>query len=179
MDFNIVTAVQERMGFAPFEKIDPNDASNRAGLPGTSRYYEQSATLAVLAGLYRYGSDKDGALALAQPDHDTLLTTILHGQEMEISLALSNFWPHPYQETIPLMNKIAVAALDILHEQAMDNNVRKILVSQRHNILMYLPPEMQLGKTLKDNSMDDRTNKMEGPVSDLMHFFEKVFTGGE
>jgi hypothetical protein len=45
------------MGFAPFEKIDPNDASNRKPLPGTSGYYEQSVTLAVLAGLYRYGSD--------------------------------------------------------------------------------------------------------------------------
>src|ERR1035438_192774 len=100
MDFNIVTAVQERMGFAPFEKIDPNDASIREGSPGTSRYYEQSVTLAVLAGLYRYGSDKEGALAMAQPDRGTLLTTILHGQEEKIALGLSHYWPHPYQETI-------------------------------------------------------------------------------
>jgi hypothetical protein len=98
------------------------------------------------------------------------------------------------------MKKIAVTAVDILHEQAAGNNaggpaagsnaadaggnnetatIQKILVSQRHNILTYLPPEMQLGKALQDNSMDDRTNKMEGPVSDLMHFFEKVFAGGE
>ena len=118
MSFNIVTAVQERMGFAPFEKIDPNDASNRKPLQGTSRYYEQSATLAVLAGLYRYGSHMDGAVALSQPDHDQLLTTILHGQETKISLALSKFWPHPYQDTIPFMKKIADAAVDVLHEQA-------------------------------------------------------------
>jgi hypothetical protein len=173
MNFNIVTAVQERMGFAPFERIDPNDTRNRKPLPGTSGYYEQSATLAVLAGLYRYGSDVEGALS--QPDPDHLLTTILHGQETRISLALSRYWPHPYQETIPFMRKIAVTAVTVLQEQAAGSDIQKILLSQRHNILAYLPPDMQVGKALQDNSMDDRTNKMGGPVSDLVHFFEKVF----
>ena len=174
MNFNIVTAVQERMGFAPFSKIDPNDANNTAVLADSEGYYEQSATLAVLAGLYRYGSNPEGAVALTQPDHDTLLTTILHGREARIAHVISNFGPHSYEETIGFMKKIAVTAMEILHEQVV-GTIQDILVSQRHNILTYLPPEIQLGKTLQDNSMDDRTNKMEGPVSDLMHFFENVF----
>jgi hypothetical protein len=196
MNFNIVTAVQERMGFAPFSKIDPNDANNTAVLADSEGYYEQSATLAVLAGLYRYGSNPEGAVALTIPDHNTLLTTILHGRETRVARIISNFGPHSYEETISFMGKIAVTAVETLHEQAMGNNaggsvpgsntantaannetstIQDILVSQRHNILTYLPPEIQLGKTLQDNSMDDRTNKMEGPVSDLMHFFENVF----
>ncbi|HZE83158.1 MAG TPA: hypothetical protein VE035_02570 [Puia sp.] len=196
MNFNIVMAVQERMGFAPFTKIDPNDASNTAILSDDNSYYEQSATLAVLAGLYRYGSDAEGALALTQPGHDGLLSTILHEREPRIARDISAIGAHFYEETLSLMEDIAVTAVDVLHEQAMGNNaggevtgsnkagvatnnktsiIQKILTSQRHNILTYLPPEMQVGKVLQDNSMDDRTNKMEGPVSDLMHFFENIF----
>jgi len=196
MNFNIVTAVQGRMGFKPFAKIDPNDASNTAILSDDNSYYEQSATLAVLAGLYRYGSDAEGALALTQPGHDGLLSTILHEREPRIARDISQIGAHSYEETLSLMEDIALAAVDILHEQAMGNNaggevaasnkadaaanneasaLQKILASQRHNILTYLPPEMQVGKVLQDNSMDDRTNKMEGPVSDLMHFFENMF----
>ncbi|HMH20390.1 MAG TPA: hypothetical protein VK563_01380 [Puia sp.] len=196
MNFNIVTAVQERMGLTAFRKIDPNDASNTAALSDDKGYYEQSAALAVLAGLYRYGSDPEGALALTQPDRDTLLSTILHGRESRIARTVSSIGAHSYESTLNFMKRVAVNAQDILHEQALGNNaggaaagsnvvnpavnnetstIQHILVSQRHNILTYLPPEMQVGKVLKDNAMDDRTNKMEGPVSDLMHFFENIF----
>ena len=49
---------------------------------------------------------------------------------------------------------------------------------QRHNILVYLPAALQLGDLLNDNAMDDRTNKMEGPVSNFMHNIENKLSGG-
>jgi hypothetical protein len=40
--------------------------------------------------------------------------------------------------------------------------------NQRNNILPFLPAELQMGELLHDNTLDDRTNKMEGPVSSIM-----------
>ena len=36
-----------------------------------------------------------------------------------------------------------------------------------------------MGEALEDNSLDDRTNKMEGPVSSIIHNIEKAFAGTE
>jgi hypothetical protein len=36
-----------------------------------------------------------------------------------------------------------------------------------------------MGDVLNDGGMDDRTNKMEGPVSNLMHKIENKLGGGD
>jgi hypothetical protein len=41
--------------------------------------------------------------------------------------------------------------------------------------LLYLPPSLDLGTIFKNNNLDDRTGKMEGPISSLMHSVEKAF----
>ena len=46
----------------------------------------------------------------------------------------------------------------------------------RNELLDYLPPQLNLGAKLHDNSLDDRTNKMEGPVSGMVHRIEKLFS---
>jgi hypothetical protein len=51
---------------------------------------------------------------------------------------------------------------------------------QRHQVLVYLPAPLQLGDLIHDESLDDRTNKMEGPVSNFMHKIEdKLSQGGK
>jgi hypothetical protein len=42
---------------------------------------------------------------------------------------------------------------------------------------MYLHPSLRLGQHLQENTVDDSTKKMDGPVSDLMHTIEQVFSG--
>lgn len=50
-----------------------------------------------------------------------------------------------------------------------------IVAQNKPDILMYLPPSLELGTILRNNNLDDRTGKMEGPVSSLMHKMEKTF----
>jgi hypothetical protein len=42
---------------------------------------------------------------------------------------------------------------------------------------LYLPAALQIGQLLANDDLDDRTHKMEGPISNLMHSFEKRFSG--
>jgi len=44
--------------------------------------------------------------------------------------------------------------------------------SQRHTILSHLPAVLKIGDTLNEETFDDRTNKMEGPVSSFLHKIE-------
>lgn len=50
---------------------------------------------------------------------------------------------------------------------------------QRSNILKHLPVELHAGELLSDPAMDDKTNKMEGPMSGMMHTVEKIFSSSK
>jgi hypothetical protein len=201
MNFNIVTAVREKMGIAPFEKIDANYGADRPGFAAdpfgsdnSENHYTQAATMAVLTGLYRYSSGKEGAAELANSMGDGLLPKIFMGQQESIGreVAAYRLETTPVQrglidgndDTLGFMQQISKTAIGILQSQLRDEKdkaaeMQTILAGQRHNILAYLPAEILVGRTLEDNSLDDRTNKMEGPVSGLMHFIENVFAEKE
>ncbi len=63
-----------------------------------------------------------------------------------------------------------------LSDKSLDSDVKNFLTGQRHNILLYLDPALQLGKYIEDDTIDDSTNKMEGPVSGLMHKIGQIFS---
>jgi hypothetical protein len=77
------------------------------------------------------------------------------------------------------MELIAREAIKVINENisthTSDEAVKTFLIDQRNNILVYIPAGLQIGKVLHDNTIDDRTNKMEGPVSSNMHWLEKLF----
>ena len=60
-----------------------------------------------------------------------------------------------------------------------DDNFKTLLTSQRHEILRYLPGKLKIGDLLNDESLEDNTNKMEGPVSSLMHKIENAFSSAD
>ena len=198
MNFNIVTAIEKRMGFSPFEKMDPNYKGDRPGfptnVPGSENYsshYAQAATMAVLAGLYRNASDREGASAVLNPGATDLLNWIFRGREDSIVREVADYLPgksgveNRFTDDVKgFMRQILDTAIGLLREQVPEKKdepaqIQKILAGQRHNILAYLPADIMAGRALEDNSMDDRTNKMEGPVSGLMHFIENVFAEKE
>ena len=79
------------------------------------------------------------------------------------------------------MEIIAAEAIRILRQDAGENapatKIKTYLNEQRHHVLTYLPAAMQLGELLHDDTMDDRTNKMEGPISNFMHKIENNMSG--
>jgi hypothetical protein len=54
--------------------------------------------------------------------------------------------------------------------------VKLFFSDQRNNILLYLPAELRMGELLHDNTLDDNTNKMEGPISSLMQSIGTAFS---
>ena len=82
-----------------------------------------------------------------------------------------------------VLGKVAQEAMRIVQNErdkgvSMDK-IKNAMDDQRQTILQYLPASLQLGVLLEDGSMDDRTHKMKGPMSNLAHIFEKKLPGGE
>jgi hypothetical protein len=77
------------------------------------------------------------------------------------------------------MEIIAWEALHIIRNnisgEKTASSVKTFLADQRHNILVHLPASLQIGEAMQDDTIDDRTHKMEGPISNHMHWLEKFF----
>jgi hypothetical protein len=77
------------------------------------------------------------------------------------------------------MEHIASESVRVVRDHVADltseDSIAAFVSQHKHEVLLYLPASLQLGSILGNDNLDDRTNKMEGPVSGLMHRIEKQF----
>jgi len=181
---NIVEIVQNDLGFPAIEKVDPNSQEARTTEYKSSREkLAQSAIPAVLAGFFSLTRNDSGCnYVLTGVAPRNWLDTIFGNKKDKAVEKISHYAGISMKDAASNMEDIARDTVTILHETAGEKptaeKLKSYMSSQRHNILIYLPAALQLGELLNDNAMDDRTNKMEGPVSSLMHSIENKLSGG-
>lgn len=177
----LIDWVREKLGFEAFVKIDPN--TQDADTPEISQRQRlgQATIVAVLAGLYKYSRSEEGFYHLLNKDKNLSWGQILFGNEetrvVQNIVEYAGTDAHPVRE---LINDAGMAAWEAAEHRLEDNFNYKpfsnLFNDLRNDILHYLPASLQIGKVLNDNSLDDRTNKMEGPASGMMHRIEKIFS---
>ena len=181
MAINLVEAIQQNLGLPALQKIDPNTQEvKKPENVSAVDYLGQAAIPAVLLGLYKFTGNKEGNAAILNGSlSDNLLERIFGDTKEEVVQRVAEYTGNSNEYTTENMELIAHEAVRVIHEnisnKTSDEAVRTFLIDQRNNILVYLPAELQIGKTLHDNTIDDRTNKMEGPLSSHMHWLEKFF----
>lgn len=181
MAINISEEVQKKLGIPELQKIDPNTQEvKRPENISPQNYLWQAAVPAVLLGLYKFSGDKDGNAAIVNKSLSSNLLATIFGKDKEEAVSrVAGYTGNTEEYTTEKMEQVAAVALEVIQQnisgQTTDNAVRAFLIDQRNNILVYLPAELQIGKVLHDNTIDDRTNKMEGPLSSHMHWLEKFF----
>ena len=180
MSINIVEEVQAKMGYQPIIKIDPNTQDTKES-ETEENLLQQSATASILSGLYKKYDVPDIALNWGTISTN-LLVEIFGDAKDEVITSVANYSKVGTSKAADEMEKVATAINEIIKEQVADStqeNIKAFIHNQRHNILVHLPADLKMGEHLKDNTIDDRTNKMEGPVSGLMHAIEKVFSSND
>lgn len=180
MAVNIVEVLQEKLGIPPLQKIDPNTQEVKKPEITSQEYLWQAAIPAVLLGLYKFTGDKQGNAAVVNGIYsENILDVIFNGSAREAIIQVADYTGNTTEYTSEKMEQVAQYAISVIRDnikdEKSDNAVRQFLIDQRNNILVYLPAGLQIGKILGDNTIDDRTNKMEGPVSGYMHWIEKFF----
>jgi len=182
MATNIVEAVRKRMGYAPLDKVDPNIQEIRQSVERSPlEKLSQASIPAVLAALYIYTrGEKESLTIVDDKDDDNWLDMIYGGKQHEAAEKVANYAGVTVAQAESHMETIAKESVAALQEavgaNAGSDKMRSYMNSQRHNILVHLPAALKLGDTLNDEGIDDRTNKMEGPVSNFMHKIENTFS---
>ena len=180
---NIVDNITEKLRVPQLQKIDPNtqEVKHPEKESGDAFFY-QAAIPAVLTAIYRYTRIKEGNTALLFGDTSGDLLNLIFGKDKALAIdKVSDYTGVTTEYAAVRMESIAKAANDVLQQQfpkdVTDGKVRAFFTDQRDNILKYIPAGLKIGDVFHDDTVDDRTHKMEGPVSGTLHWIEKFFSG--
>jgi hypothetical protein len=179
---NLIDKIREEMGYPPFEKIDPNtqEARHEADIKNANQKTGQAAITAVLAGFYQISRTEHGFNYLLSKDKNVPWSVELFGDNaVEVVEKISRYGNSTSGEVSNLIDEAGNVTWKNVIER-LDGHLdyesfKRLFTGIQTNLLQYLPPALQLGKMLHDSSIDDRTHKMEGPVSGLMHRIEQLF----
>ena len=182
MAINIVHALREKLGL-PIEKIDVKaQHQNRTENPDNSDDLSQAATAAILVGIFKFSRTDTGANIIATENSANWFQTIFEDNEEEVAERVANYATMGLPKTNTYLEQIAAVAIGLIKENVKPLDaagVKGFMSEQRHEVLVHLPAGLRMGKILEDETLDDRTNKMEGPVSSFLHWIEKQFSGDE
>ncbi|WP_153799220.1 hypothetical protein [Foetidibacter luteolus] len=184
MATNIIDALQQRLGYGPLQKIDPNTQEIKDAPDSNGSLLAQAAIPATLVGIYKHTRSNEDAVKLVSGKNSTsLLSLLFDGADSEVIAKVAKYGSVSGQQAEEIMERTAAEALTVIKESTGTDSsgqvIKDYMAAQRQNILLYLPAELQIGNLLNDNTVDDRTNKMEGPVSDFMHKIEKAFSSSD
>ena len=185
MSTSLVEFIQKKMGYPELQKVDPVD--HEVKHPGERTMREklaQSAIPTVLASLYKFTRSEQGREKILSGNaEENWLYTILGEKERIAVDKVAHYAGVSKEIAEENMLMISLEAIHALRESIVNHPtheaVTRFMGDQRHSILVYLPASMQLGRLLEDDSLDDRTNKMEGPISNFVHTIENKFSGNE
>ena len=186
MAINIVDIIQKHTPFPELKKIDPNtqDISGKETCTSTA-LLGQATIPAVLTAIYRLSRNDAGSSEILHADEkEDLLAFLFQQHEQEVVQKVAAYALVDENRAHQELENIASHSVNVIREflgrEASPQRLKTFMNDQRHQILVYLPAPLHLGDLLQDETLDDRTNKMEGPVSNFMHKIEdKLSQGGK
>ena len=185
MSINLIEKVPANLHYPPLQKIDPNTQEVVVDDKTPSEHrFSQAAVPAILTALYKYSTTDIGAENILRGNVSTdWVNTILDDTEEEVIGKVASYSFQPGDVVRSRLDDIAAEAVKEIRENIKPNagmmDVKNYMATQIKTILLYLPEALHMGEVVKDTTVDDNTNKMEGPISSLMHKIGSAFTKPE
>ena len=182
MSLDLLEVVQQKLGYPVLQKIDPNTQQVvEDDTTPDEHKFSQAAIPAVLTGLYNYVQSDAGATELLQSNETTQwLSKIFNESKKDAVQKIAAYAHQSNADPMQKINAIAQEAVKVVKENLSSNatvaDVKLFMNTQKHTILLYLPASLNMGELLNDNTLDDATNKMEGPISSLIQSIGSAFS---
>ncbi len=181
MSVNLSETIQKNLGYPALHKADPNSEQVKDDDQHEANTLSQAAIPAVLAGLYRYVQTDEGAADFLRGDNSTGWADRIFNWDKNMAVRkISGYADQPGIVVDNTINDIANEAAKVVKATIPANagikEVKLFFNDQRNIILSYLPAALHVGDFLNDPGLDDKTNKMEGPISTLMHNIGAAFS---
>jgi hypothetical protein len=176
---NIIETVQSNLGFEALKKIDPNtqETTGDETAMGNSAI-AQAGIPAILLGIYNLLEENPDITKL-DVEQGNLLDKIYGKSAETLVKRIDEYSKFRDKHSAQQLEHIACECVRViklhLGERPNETTVRNFVAKNKPDTLLYLPPSLDLGSILKNNNLDDRTGKMEGPVSSFMRTVEKAF----
>ncbi|HEV3250070.1 MAG TPA: hypothetical protein VGZ71_03915 [Puia sp.] len=182
MSVSLIESIPKNLGYAKLQKIDPNiqDVKEEEKSFGTNAIV-QAAIPTILLGLSNYIGTDEAADSVIGGDTGTDYLMLIFGEKKEqVIRKVASYAGSTYSNTEKEMEHITAESIRIIRESFPNKGnykeMRALLGEQKQEILSYLPGDLQIGILMRNNTLDDRTHKMEGPISNLMHKIENKFS---
>ena len=182
MPIHFAETVQQSLGYVPLKKIDPNtqEVTVKDGVPD-KHSFAQAAIPSILTAFYKYIQTDEGAASFLQNKYPNEWVDHIFGDQSQEAIAsIATYTNELKGDPVLLMNLIAEEVVTevkkYLQEEADFKDLRLFFSNEKNNILLYLPAELNMGGLLDDETLDDQTNKMEGPISSLIQNIGTVFS---
>jgi len=183
MPVNLLLSIPKNLGYPPLKKIDPNTQDIPSDKYETDEEkLNQASTTAVLIAMYKYTRSNEGAEQVLCGDiSGNWLNTILGDTSEDAIRKVADYAHSSEEQAAQKMEIIAKEGVRIIRESnpVAVNDVKNILMLEKNMILTHLPPALNMGNLLNDETIDDRTNKMEGPFSTFMKNLGSAFSTSE
>lgn len=180
---NLIEEMQKVSGRFLVEKVDPNTQKPPDEISGSDNPLPQAVIPVALLGLYHFSRIEENSekLVLKSIDDNRNWKNVLYGNHSdEVAQHVADYTHTTKAYAGQALNHATNLAIKIVNDalgnKATGKSIAHIFEDNRSNILMHLPATLDVGSIVKDTTIDDNTNKMQGPVSNLMHLFEKIFS---
>jgi hypothetical protein len=184
MSTNLIERIQQNLAYPPLSKIDPNTQEVKGkSSASTVALISQAAIPAILTAIYRLSRNDAGSTTILNADTSgDAMSVLFEGKENLVMEKVARYAGVSVNQAESHLENIADESIRLLKESVGTtwdpHKVKHYMNGQRHNILVYLPASLCLGDLLRDEGLDDKTNKMEGPVSNFMHRIENTLSQG-
>lgn len=169
--------IQEQLNYHPFQQIDA-----ATGAPADMQSFnalEQAVTVTFLAAVYKSTRLKENAAIIAKKTDAGKLLNLLFDDKFDAYQAIADYSNQPLEPVKLQLTKVAGALINIVQQQPQETRaeyLQSTFTSERDHILTLIPSQLKIEKLLNDDTINDNTNKMQGPVSTLMHKIENTFS---
>jgi len=182
---NIIEVIQKNLGYGTIQKIDPNsqEVADKDSIHGNTAVAQAAIPSVLLALFNRLEKEPNASWLAAEQPTGRLMEKIFGKSATGITEKIAAYSGLTGLGVKAEMEHIAAESVRVVRDQVSDinneKNISAFVARHKHEVLLYLPAILQLGSLLGNNNLDDRTEKMEGPVSGLMHRMEKQFNSSE
>jgi hypothetical protein len=161
-------------------KVNPNTQDIPRTEIGNTDKLTQAVIPSVLAGFYKFTRDEEHAAEVTNANHSNWAEVLFGAEQDNLVKRISLYSGSSIQEAGERIQDVSSNVVNLVRQEvpnADGKSIQTYFTAQRNDILHHLPAAIEIGNILNDTTLDDRTNKMSGPVSGLMHGIEKVFAG--
>ena len=185
MSNNLLQKVQEKMGCQPLQKIDVNTLQvvEDDSTPNENKL-SQAVIPTVLIAFYKYSRSDDAVNTMLQNTNESnWCDLIFEDKTNEIIEKIIVYCDCQKNEVITNINEVANATITIIKEEVTSSggilDVKNLLSNSLNEVLLYLPTSMHIGVLLNQNTLDDVTHKMEGPISSVITSIGSMFSASD